>query len=88
MDSQEIPVHVTAPDLIPPPLPTEQPDLPSGDGQSRVPTPKVAAAGIGGSVSVVLIWAVKYFWNVDVPPEIAAAIAAIVSFLAGYIKKS
>lgn len=53
---------------------------------SYTPVPKVAAAGIGGAVSVVVIWALKAFWGVEMPSEVAAAVATIVSFLSGYIK--
>lgn len=55
------------------------------DQVSSAPTNKVAAAGIGGSVSAVLIWAVTQLFTVDIPPEIAAAITAIISFASGYL---
>lgn len=55
---------------------------------SYVPVPKVAAAGIGGAISVVLIYALKAVWGVELPAEVAAAVATIVSFLSGYIKSS
>lgn len=50
------------------------------------PVPKVAAAGIGGAISVVVIWALKYFWNIELPSEVSAAVATITSFVFGYIK--
>lgn len=55
---------------------------------SYTPTTKVAAAGIGGAISVVLIYALKAVWGVELPAEVAAAVATIVSFLSGYIKSS
>lgn len=55
------------------------------DQVSSAPTNKVSAAGIGGSVSVVLLWAVNQFFNIEVPQEVAAAIATIVSFASGYL---
>jgi putative flippase GtrA len=51
---------------------------------STAPTNKVAAAGIGGALAIVLIWIAGLF-NVEVPPEVAASIAAIVSFATGYL---
>ena len=51
------------------------------------PQPKVAAAGIGGSVSVIVIWAAGQF-GLEVPAEVGAAFAALVSFAAGYLKSS
>lgn len=55
------------------------------DQVSSKPTAKVASAGIGGSISVVLIWAVNQFFNVELPSEVAAAVATVVSFLSGYL---
>ncbi|WP_439946520.1 hypothetical protein [Streptomyces sp. BBFR109] len=53
---------------------------------TATPTAKVAAAGIGGSVSIVLIWMLNQL-GIDMPVEVASAITAIVSFLAGYLVK-
>jgi hypothetical protein len=47
------------------------------------PTNKVTAAGIGGSVSVVLIY-VAGLLGLEIPPEVASAVTAIVAFVAGY----
>lgn len=47
--------------------------------------PKVAAAGTGGAISVVIIWAFSLA-GVTVPGEVGAAIATIIAFVAGYVK--
>lgn len=47
---------------------------------SKKPKPKVAAGGIGGAVATIVIALFP-----DVSPELAAAIATVVSFVAGYI---
>jgi hypothetical protein len=52
---------------------------------SLVPKPKVAAGGIAGAVSVIVIWAAGVA-GLDVPPEVASAVTVVVSFAAGYIK--
>ena len=48
--------------------------------------PKTAGAGIGGALALVILWIVSYW--VDVPPEVAAAIAvmssAFISWLASW----
>jgi hypothetical protein len=54
------------------------------DQVSSAPTNKVAAAGIGGSVSVVLVWLAGMF-GIEVPPEVAAAATTIISFFSGYL---
>lgn len=53
---------------------------------STAPTNKVAAAGIGGSVSIVLVWIAGMF-NLEVPPEVASAVTTIVAFFSGYLVK-
>lgn len=45
------------------------------------PTPKVAAAGIGGAIVTLAVGL-----GLQLSPDVAAAVATIVSFLAGYIK--
>lgn len=54
------------------------------DQPTSQPTQKVAAAGIGGSLSVVVVYVVGLF-GLDLPPEVASAITALVSFAAGYL---
>ena len=49
------------------------------------PTPKVAAAGTGGALSIVLIYLLAQV-GVDLPPEVAAAAATLVAFAAGYLR--
>jgi hypothetical protein len=51
------------------------------------PTPKVAAAGAGGAASIVLIWVLSLI-GVTLPAEVAAAIATLLAFGAGYLKSA
>jgi hypothetical protein len=56
----------------------------------RKPTeiePKVAAGGIAGSVTILAVW-VAGLLGVDVPPEVASAFTVVVTFVAGYLKRS
>lgn len=57
----------------------------SYDQVSSAPTNKVAAGGIGGSISVVVIWLVVTIFNVEIPAEVGAAIATVISFASGYL---
>ena len=52
---------------------------------STTPTSKVAAAGIAGAASIVLVWLLG-LTGVEVPPEVAAAFTALLSFATGWIK--
>lgn len=54
---------------------------------SLTPVPKVAAAGIAGAVTVLVVFAVNLIWpELVIPNEVAMSFTAIVSFAAGYIK--
>lgn len=48
--------------------------------------PKVAAGGIAGAVSIVLVWLLNTAAGVDVPPEVASSFTVILTFMAGYLK--
>lgn len=47
--------------------------------------PKVATAGIAGAATTIVI-AVARAAGFDVSPDVAAAVAAVLSFLGGYLK--
>jgi len=47
---------------------------------------KVAAGGIAGIIVTILIWALQTFAGIDVPPEVAAAMVTVISFIAGLFK--
>jgi hypothetical protein len=49
------------------------------------PQPKVAAAGVAGAVTTILVFVVSQL-GVDLPAEVSAAITALISFGAGYLK--
>lgn len=51
------------------------------------PTRKVAATGIAGAVSVVLIYVLQVLFNINIPAEVASAITLILSFISGYLVK-
>lgn len=53
--------------------------------KSNKPTPKVAAAGTAGAATIVLVYIVGLL-GLDVPPEVASAVTALLSFGAGYLK--
>lgn len=57
------------------------------DQPSSSPTPKVAAGGIGGSVSVILIWVANSVFKVEIPAEVAAAIATVAGFVSAYFTR-
>lgn len=50
------------------------------------PRAKVAASGAAGAASVVIVFVAGQL-GVDVPPEVGAAVAALLAFGSGYVKK-
>ena len=51
---------------------------------SMTPTNKVSAGGITASLAVVIAWAAKEFWRVEVPTEIGIALAGVLSFVVSW----
>lgn len=47
------------------------------------PSRKVAAGGLAGALTIILVWAVAQF-GLEVPGEVASAITVIVSFFTSY----
>lgn len=45
--------------------------------------PKVAGSSLSGALAIVILWAISF--AVDVPPEVAAAFTAILSFIGGWL---
>lgn len=56
------------------------------DQPTLQPTSKVAAAGIAGALTIILVYALGQF-SIDVPAGVASAITTIIAFAAGYIKQ-
>lgn len=54
---------------------------------SNTASPKVVAAGVAGSITVVLVFVASQC-GLNVPPEVASAVTTILSFAAGFIKSS
>jgi hypothetical protein len=51
---------------------------------SAAPVPKVASAGITGAAVTLIISALGYY-GIELPPEVAAALATLFAFVAGYL---
>jgi len=52
---------------------------------TATPTQKVAAAGIGGSVTILAVYLIQTIFNIEVPAEVASALTALIAFASGYI---
>lgn len=60
-------------------------DVDQGFAPPKAPYPKVKAAGLGAAVVTVLMFLAPLV-NVEVPAEVAAALATVVAFVAGYLR--
>lgn len=49
--------------------------------------PKVAASGVAGAVTILLVY-VAALLGLDVPPEVSSAFTVVVSAAAGYVKSA
>jgi len=52
---------------------------------TKVPAQKVTASALSSAVSVVAIWALDEFANVDMPTAVQTAFVLCITFLVGYI---
>lgn len=52
---------------------------------SKAPTNKVAAGVFAGSIVAVIAWAVRQFYKVDIPAEIAMAGSTAITFVVQYL---
>lgn len=50
----------------------------------EIPDRKVGSGFLAGAAVTIIVWLVEAFTDVDVPPEVAAALVTIISFAAGY----
>lgn len=50
------------------------------------PTQKVATAGASGAAAIVIVFIAGQL-GLEVPPEVGAAVAALLAFAGGYFKK-
>lgn len=53
---------------------------------TAAPTRKVTAAGLGGALTVIIVFVINSL-GTEVPGEVASAITTVVTFLAGYFIK-
>lgn len=70
--------------------PTGQSVRELGDPVPMAPTeihPKVAAAGIAGAATIIIVWIAETV-GLSIPPEVASAFTALIAFGAGYWKSS
>ena len=60
------------------------PSPPALKTSSPAPTQKVAAGGLGGAVSVIVIGLLQHFAHWSIDPTYASAITIVVSFIVSY----
>lgn len=51
---------------------------------SMAPTTKVAAGGVAGALTILVVWILGLL-HVTVPPEVASALTVVISFATSYI---
>jgi putative flippase GtrA len=51
----------------------------------NTPSTKVTAGALAGAVTALIVWAVSEWTSVDIPPEAAAALVVVISFVLSYL---
>ena len=54
--------------------------------KSLTPTSKVTAAGLAGAVTTLVVFALGRWVGVDIPPEAAAGLTTLISFVLAWAK--
>jgi len=49
------------------------------------PDRKVSAGALAGALSVIIVWLISYFANVEIPPEVASAFTVVLTFGTAYV---
>lgn len=52
---------------------------------SAAPVPKMANAGATGAAVTLIIWLLRQYAGVEMPPEAAAGVATVLAFVVGYM---
>jgi putative flippase GtrA len=52
---------------------------------SLKPTQKVAAGGIAGALSIILVWMIEEFARIKIPAEVASALTVVIGVLTSYL---
>lgn len=50
-----------------------------------MPNKKVGSAALAGGLSIILVWMIKEFAQVNIPAEVASGITTVLSFVTGYV---
>jgi putative flippase GtrA len=50
-----------------------------------MPYRKVTAGALAGAMSVILIWILHTWMEIEIPPEVASAITVVMTFATSYI---
>lgn len=53
----------------------------------NTPTRKITAAGIGGAITIIVVWIANTLASVAIPPEVASAFTTLITFGTGYLVK-
>ena len=51
---------------------------------SLTPNAKIVSVALGGAAATILIWVIKTYGKVDLPPEVAAAVTTIIVSILGW----
>ncbi len=63
------------------------PDAGQGGVETKKLNPKVKASGAAGGFGIVIVWVAGQL-GLEMPPEVAAALAALLATLAGYLRSA
>ena len=73
--------------LTPPETKRPVNDSPGVNQPTKSPTKKISAVGVGGSAAVVIGYVSREYLGVELPMEVAMALAVVVGWASGYARR-
>lgn len=50
-----------------------------------MPSRKISSSALAGGLSIILVWGIKQWGNIEMPGEVASGLTTVLSFIVGYL---
>ena len=60
-------------------------NTPSPRMSTKVPSAKVQASAIASAITIIVVWSLRQFADVEMPAEVGMALSAVIAALVGYV---
>lgn len=57
----------------------------NGNGSSTDKAGVLVGGGLSGAIAIIIVWAAKQFWGIEIPADVASAMAFVLIAIGGWI---